>query len=264
MVVTTGARHGQAEPDGRGGFEPVGDVLDAVFLVDDAGFAGDHVIPIEAGGDSLGRRRIGQQVARKLLDRKLVERLVAVERLDDPVAPWPNLPRIVAKETVRIGVARGIEPVGRHAFAEVRRSEQSLHHPLVRVGPCIGQKRIQFLDRRGQASQVKRYPAQQRSLVGLGGGTKLFLLEPGKDKVVNFIAGPRVPSWSGWQHGDGRDKRPMRRVRGTFGDPLPQQGDLGRLDRLAGFGRRHRLVFVRDAQDQFAAGRIPRDDGDRT
>lgn len=51
VVVAFGALHGEAEPSGAEGANAVGDVLEAVFLVDDTALGIDDVIAGEAGGD---------------------------------------------------------------------------------------------------------------------------------------------------------------------------------------------------------------------
>ena len=80
------AAHGRAEPGDRHGPHAVAGVLGEVFAGLGSPFAGHHVQAVEAGGHELLGRRVGQQVAGKLLDGELVERLVAVERVDDVIA----------------------------------------------------------------------------------------------------------------------------------------------------------------------------------
>ena len=52
------------------------------------------------------------------------KRQVAVERLDDPVAIGPHLAVVVEVQAVRVGVARGIEPVAGAMLALVRRGHE--------------------------------------------------------------------------------------------------------------------------------------------
>ena len=63
---------------------------------------------IDAGRDLLIRRRTRQQVARDLLDRKLVERHVPVERVDHPIAPRPHPAFAVHLKPVAVRVARDV------------------------------------------------------------------------------------------------------------------------------------------------------------
>jgi hypothetical protein len=83
------------------------------------------VVPVEAGGDFLLERGVGQEIAGELLDGELVEGFVLVEGADHPVAPRVQLAVAVHLVAVGVGVARGIEPVGGHAFAVMRRRKQS-------------------------------------------------------------------------------------------------------------------------------------------
>ena len=57
VVVAAGAFDREAEPGRADGADAVGDVFDAVLLVDDAAFGVDDVVAAEAGGDALIERR---------------------------------------------------------------------------------------------------------------------------------------------------------------------------------------------------------------
>ena len=57
----------------------VHDILDAVFLVDDAALGVDDVVAAEARGDFLLQRRLRQQIARELLGEKTVVGQVGIE-----------------------------------------------------------------------------------------------------------------------------------------------------------------------------------------
>jgi hypothetical protein len=46
-----------------------------------------------------------------LFDGELIEGHVAIERADNPVAIWPNLPHLVIGKSSRVGIARQIEPI---------------------------------------------------------------------------------------------------------------------------------------------------------
>ena len=91
VIVAAPATHRHAQPDGGGGVEAVDDVLGLVLLGDRAALVVDHVVAVEAGGNQLLAGRVRQQVAGQLLDRETVEGHVAVERVDDPVAPMPHV-----------------------------------------------------------------------------------------------------------------------------------------------------------------------------
>ena len=74
------------------------------------------MVAIEPRGDALIERRIRQQIARKLFDDELIERHVAVEGFDHPVAPAPHFPIPIHLVTVRVGIARCIQPAERHSL----------------------------------------------------------------------------------------------------------------------------------------------------
>ena len=58
VVVAAGAFHRQAEQGGACGADAVGDVFDAILLVDDAAFAVDDVVTVEGRGEALVGRRL--------------------------------------------------------------------------------------------------------------------------------------------------------------------------------------------------------------
>lgn len=76
---------------------------------------------MKPGGDPLLDRRVFQQVAGELLDRELIERLIAVERRNDPIAVGPHLAIVVEMQTVRVGITGRIEPVAAAVFASAAR-----------------------------------------------------------------------------------------------------------------------------------------------
>ena len=153
------------------------------------------MVAVEAGGDLLVERRVRQQVAGELLDRELVERHVAVEGVDHPVAPAPHRPVAVALVAVGVGVAGARRASGRHALAVARRGEQAIDHLLVGVRRLVREEGIDLRGRRRQAGQVERDAADQRRPVGLGRRRQPFLFEAGQDEGVDADCGPsRGPS----------------------------------------------------------------------
>ena len=120
MIVATGALERQPEHRSAERVHAVEDVLGAKLLLDAAAFVRLSVQAIESGRDALLPRRIGQEIAGELPEEKLVVRQVLVERPDDPVAVRRHVAIDVGLIAVRVGVAREVEPVHRHALA-VRR-----------------------------------------------------------------------------------------------------------------------------------------------
>ena len=78
-------------------------------------------------------RLVRQKIASELFDRKLIERHVAIEGVDDPVAISPNLAIVVEVNAVRIRIARGIEPISPTVLTPVFRSEQFVDQLFVRI-----------------------------------------------------------------------------------------------------------------------------------
>ena len=134
VVVAAGALEREPHEGGGRGLRAVGHVFHAILLVDHAPFGREHVVAAEAGGDPLGLRRLGQEVARELLDHELVERHIAGEGIDHPVTPRPLRSLLVVVVAVGVGVAGDVEPVHRHLLSMPRRGEQPIDHPLAGVG----------------------------------------------------------------------------------------------------------------------------------
>ena len=93
MVVALAAADREAEPDGASCVHAIDDRLDAELLQVDAAFLIDHRVAVKSRGNELVRARLRQQITSKLLDRELIERQIAVESVDDPVAVLPDGPR---------------------------------------------------------------------------------------------------------------------------------------------------------------------------
>ena len=127
--VAARAPHRQAHERGGGRLDAIDDVLDLILVGNRPTLEVDHVVAIEARRHLLIARRVRQQVAGELLDRELIERQVAVERVDDPVAPRPHAAVAVDVVAVRVGVAGGVEPRHRHALAVARRLQQRVDAP---------------------------------------------------------------------------------------------------------------------------------------
>ena len=122
VIVAAGAADRQPQPDRGRRVEPVDRVLDQELFGNDARLRELarwlRLKPVAMSWSSVG---VGEQVAGQLLDRELVERHVAVEGVDHPIAPAPHVPLLVALVAVGVGIAGRIEPVGRHALAIARR-----------------------------------------------------------------------------------------------------------------------------------------------
>ena len=121
---------------------------------------------------------------------ELIERHVAVERVDHPVAVLPDVAAVVLLVAVGVGVAGEVEPRPRPALAVVRRRQQPIDDALVGVGRRVGDERVDFRGRRRKAGQVERDAAQQRRLSASGDGDSCLALEPRQHEPIDRIARP--------------------------------------------------------------------------
>ena len=140
VIVAAGAAQGHSHPHGGGGFHAVDHVLSLILLRNGATLEVDHVVAIETGGDFLLLGGLGKQIAGELLHGEAVERHVAVERVDHPVAPGPHVAMAVDVIAVCVGVTGEVEPLHGHALAVVRRGQQRVDPLLVGVGRFVGFK----------------------------------------------------------------------------------------------------------------------------
>ena len=69
-------------------------------------------------------RRVGQQVAGKIFDRKLIVGHVLIERLDHPVTVRPHFTIVIEVNSVSVRVASIVQPIAPSMFAPLRRSQQ--------------------------------------------------------------------------------------------------------------------------------------------
>ncbi len=97
---------------------------------------------IESGGDDLVEGRLGEQIAGKLLDDELVERLVPVEGADDPVAIGPDLAVVVEVQAVGVAVPGGVEPEPRQVLAVLGGFQEPVDDPLIGTLGAIVQERV--------------------------------------------------------------------------------------------------------------------------
>ncbi len=277
MIVAARAIEGEAEEGGAEGDRAVVDVVDPIFLLDRAAFAFLGVEPVEGGGEDLLVGGAGEQVAGQLPGDKPVPGQVAVEGVDDPVAPGPHLAFAVDLEAVAVGVAGEVEPVGGQAFAVARRGEEAIDRAFVGIRAGIPHEARDFVGSGGQTSQIEGDAAQQGGGVGLGLGRELAFGKAGEHEVVDGVAGDgkrrggadgrsgrrsqRIGRrWRGrgqrWncRCGEG-DEGPVRVVGSAGVDPALKPLDLrGREPAEFGRGRRHDFVVVRalEPQQQFA------------
>ena len=114
------------------------------------------------GPQGRGIRR-SQLVAREhLLDHAVVA-LVLVERLDDPVAPVPDVRLAFAHFLAKAGpvaVTPNIHPVPAPALAVTRAGQQAVDDLLIRLTGCVGQESVQLRPCRREAGEIEGHAAQ--------------------------------------------------------------------------------------------------------
>ena len=236
VVVAPRTPHGQAEEGLARGGHPVGRVLDQILLLDRPALVGDHVVAVEPRRDARALVRVRQEVPRKLFHHEAVVGQVPVVGVDDPVPPGPHVAPAVDRVAVRVGVARGVEPLQRHALAVVRRGQQTVDHALVGIGPFIGEERTHLLHGRRQAGQVEGHAPEQGRWIGLGRHGEPLRSQCLRDERID----PMQPL--------GRDLGPTRRHEGPVLlprspglDPGDEQRSLLVRQRL-GASRGHLIV----------------------
>ena len=266
VVVALGAAQREAEPRRREVAHAVRRIFGRVFLRLAAAFLRRLQQPIVARRDLLLIRRVRQQVAGDLLDREFGERLVLVERIDHPIAVHPHAPIVVAVIARGISVTDHVEPVDRHAFAEMLRREQPIYHLLIRRSPfsarIIPRKRIDLFRRRRQPGQIERQPPNQRPRVGFRRRRQTLLLQPRENKAIDVVAHPRRVLHCRQLVLRRRDQRPVFLILRALLDPIVDQLDFVLGHHLHRLRRRHLFVGVvrDDAAKDLAHQRLARDD----
>ena len=161
VVVATRAARGQAHPDRRGRVDPIHRVFEQKLVDRNSLLGVVAIVAVKAGRDELFVSGLGQKVSGQLLDRKLVEGQVGVERIDHPVAPAPHFARSVVLITVRVRIPRRLEPRPSHTLAVAGRLQQPVHGGVIGgIEPAlrgIGQKGAGFRAGRRQAGEVQTH-----------------------------------------------------------------------------------------------------------
>ena len=179
VIVTGGAVSREAHEHPARCRDAIVGVEREVLVFDRAAFVGRDVAALEAGRHELVLGRVLQQVTRNLLDDELVEGLVGVVGVDHPVAIRPHLAVIVEVQAVRVGVARGIQPVTPAVLAPLLRRQQRIDKFLEVIWRRILHERLNLLGLWGKAGQVERQAAGQRPAIRLGIHRQAFFRELG-------------------------------------------------------------------------------------
>ena len=294
VVVTAGARNGQAE---KGFREHIDLVVDHLHLI----VQGIHRDVPELHHAQVRRpnpgfiqafgaidSRVFQEIPGDVFADQLVIGNVRVEGAYEiiPVAPGHGQFRITLTP-MRFAVADQVHPVPRPTLAKTGRGQQSVHPLLVGVGRAIAQKVFDLFHRRRQPGQCERHAAQQRFATGFWGRSQSAFLHVRQQEAIHRVVGPRgvrdardgrhshraktppllarldrggktgAVSRRGWRHG-------LRLVAGIHSTCVHPPGKirddgLGELRPILGHSRIG--VRVSDAFEEKALSGVSRDDG---
>ena len=165
VIVAHRAAGGEAHEDLAGRLCAVAGVEHEILLGDRAAFIGGDIAAIEAGRDLLIQCGVRQQIAGELLNGELIERQVAVEGADDPLAVVPHLAVVVEMNAVRVRIARGIQPVARAVLAVMRGRHELVEIALVGIRRVVVHKLLHQRRLRRQAGDIERCAPRQRAAV---------------------------------------------------------------------------------------------------
>ena len=188
MVVALSTANRCPHPDLQRRVDTIDDRRIAKLFVVRSAFAVGECVPVKSGRDELILCRLRQQVSRKLLDRKLVERLVAVERADHPVAIQPDRSFRIVGVARRVCVASQVQPHRRPAFAVRVRREQFVNQFFVSLRIRVIHKPVSPLDRWRESRQVETESSDERVPIRLGSRPQPLGLKPFQHESINPVS----------------------------------------------------------------------------
>ena len=118
--------------------------------------------------DLLGQGGVGNQVSRQLLDGELIEGLIAIKSINDPIAVEPHAARDIGRVSGRISISRGIQPILSHAFTVSRRSHPAIDQSLVGIGTLVLKEAVDLTDYMKETYGIE--PAAGGAVMVAGGG----------------------------------------------------------------------------------------------
>ena len=137
VCVALGTTHGESQPNRSDRIGSIECRSDPKFLLVGTTFGVGEGLAIEGGGNALIGSRVGKLITRQLLDRELIERHIAIECLNHPVAVNVCIGAIaIFFISIAIGVACQVQPMPSPAFAKVLGAQQPVDH-FLNGGICI-------------------------------------------------------------------------------------------------------------------------------
>src|SRR5206468_1783057 len=125
-IVALRATERRPHPYGHGSVDAIDNRFVPKLLVVSSPLSIRHRIAMESSSDFLIARWIRQQITRELLDGKLVEWQIPIERADHPITVGPHASAIIFFVALRVGISRQIQPGTRPSFPEMRGSQQPI------------------------------------------------------------------------------------------------------------------------------------------
>ncbi len=238
------AGHRGAHPHLHGGVHAIDHRHIAKLLVSRASLVVRLRVTMKSGGDELIVAGLVEQIARELFACELIERHVAVQRTDHPVAIAPNRARLVIGITGAVRVAREVQPLLRPVLAIRRLGQQTIDQFPVSLWRFIRYKRLHLIRRRRQSREVQTHAADERMLVRLQRGLPPASFQLRENEAVHIVAPPlRILH---------RRQRlalrfhicPMRLVLSPLRNPLLEDRLLLSRQRQLRFLGRHHLIGV--------------------
>ena len=123
---------------------------------------------MKARRDLLFKRRLLQQVSGQLLDRELIERQVAINRVNDPLAKYPGMrPQTVSQITLAVGIPGEVQPVPPPTLAVMGRIQQLINQPFVRLRFQVRDELFHGIRCRRKPREVQIQTPNQRATICL-------------------------------------------------------------------------------------------------
>ena len=218
------------------------------------------MVPVEAGRNLLIQGRIRQQVACQLLDREPIERHVAIEGIDDPIAPPPHVALAVSLIAVAVGVSRGLEPRERHPLAVARRLQESIDDVAIGIHRSICHEPIDLGRRGRQADEIERDAANPRRAVRVRSGPQTLSLEPFEHEGVDWIPDPVLIGHDRKRGASGRHERPVLLPCRSLFDPSLDDRHIPAAERLTALRHPPGGGGQTDTAEHLAVARVSRND----
>ena len=122
-----------------------------------------------------------------MFDSEPVERLVVVERANHIVTVGNDVARVVAVIARRVGEPHEVQPIQRHAFAMMRRRQQSFDKQFISVRPLVLREFLNLFPRRRQPAQVERQSSNERDTIGFARWLQSRRIQLGEDEAVDVV-----------------------------------------------------------------------------